>query len=56
MRDKYGRYVYVREIKDMRIFKADEYLTVIQHREYPNFLALEILEKGYVYAIQNPSR
>lgn len=47
MKDKFGRYVSVKEIKDMRIFKADRFLTVILHKEYPNYLALEIIEKAY---------
>jgi len=55
MRDKYGRYVSVKETNDMRVFRADRFLTVIQHKDYPAYMALEILERGYVYAIQNSS-
>ena len=47
MRDKHGRYVYVEVIKDMRVLKADNFLTVIMNRELPIYLAIDILESSY---------
>ncbi len=48
MYDKWGRYVDVREIKDMRVFKVSGVNTVfIAHKEIPIYLIIESLEETH---------
>ena len=48
MYDKHGRYIHMREFKDMRIFHIDGMnLHFIAHKEIPIYMIVEALEATY---------